>query len=56
MLFWEERTATPLPTHRFDRMSSTLGSRPNFSSSEMMTCGRNDSIHMKMILVLADRP
>ena len=44
MLFWEERTATPLPTHRFDRMSSTLGSRPNFSSSEMMTCGREGGI------------
>lgn len=37
MLFWDDRTATPLPTHNEHRTSKTLGSLPCFSNSDMIT-------------------
>ena len=37
MLFCEDRTATPLPTHSEQSTSKTFGSLPCFSNKEMMT-------------------
>jgi len=37
MLFCEDRTATPLPTHNEHKTSRTFGSLPCFSSSEIIT-------------------